>query len=264
VCPAALDGTAVVCRSHPPFDRPGRQPDGALPRYAPQGDRPRDGEADEVKAVFRGSFTRPGATQALLTLCSWNASELGDTALLEQAGGRWRAVAYGGYAPSCLESRRADGHDALLCHGGEPSTCDNASLPAIYLLDFRGGAERRDVLVTLPAPDVACWFYGPSDTWGTEGLRLPGGLHWTRFPVFRLADLNHDGVDDLVVEVEVAAAQPSAALDAKATAICKKGLDGSLATLLPPARRVRLEFLSDGDAMTASEATRKTLAMIEK
>jgi hypothetical protein len=88
---------------------------------------------------------------------------------------------------------------------------------------------------------------------------LPHGLVTVKVTDFVIADVNTDGIGDLVVDVERARAAPSAALDAKAVAACKRNPEAHEDSVLPPPTKTRLAFVSRGDVIAPTDATRRVL-----
>ena len=231
VCAAATmtlpDGKLDVgCPSHPPFDRPEQKPDGKLSRFT--GDPLRFCSID---AIHRGSFTRAGAKQAVLSFAQckanpphddvWDAAYPGSALLVEDIGGRWTPTAYepGVNARFCLVDRRADGRDVLLCRSGLEAGAAGG-VTYFFLLDFARAARRSGTFAKV--------FDDLRDT--------------VKVTDFRLADLNADGTGDLVVDVERARAAPSAGL-----------------AVLPPPTKTELAFVSRGDGFVPTDATRRVL-----
>jgi hypothetical protein len=258
ICAAAYLGHDVGCRSHPPFVRPEQQPDGKIVRH----------EGDplmfcSIARVYHGSFTKPGAKQAVLAFdqckesedAEWDAGFPGSAVLVEQRGARWKAVAY---EPDvnmglCLRDRRADGRDVLLCRSnfGAPPT---GQVSYVFLLDFAWPAtqkgQRAVSLVELFSDNMSCGF-------AADGL--PSGITSLEIAGMALADLNHDGTPDLAVQVRRAHRAPSPKLEAALHALCNRPRPGDPSALVPRAKPDILSLVSRGETFVPTAATRKTI-----
>jgi hypothetical protein len=251
----------VGCRSHPPFDAPDQRPDGTLPAFT--GDPLRFCALD---AVYRGSFTRAGATQAVLSFAAckdndpdavWDSGLPGSAVLVERTADRWRAVAY---EPSvnlgqCVQPRRADGRDLLLCRSGLTAP-PAGTITYVLALDFARPAKRAGSIARMFGDEFGCaWL--PTAAAGAP--LLPRGLVSLRITEFRLGDRDAGANRDLVVEVERARVPPSPALDTKVAAACKRDPRASARAWFPAATRTRLVFTPAGDGYVGTAATRATL-----
>lgn len=256
----------VGCPFHPPFDRPEQKPDGKLSRFT--GDPLR---LCTIDAIYRGSFTRAGAKQAVLSFAAcknnpphddeWDAAYPGSALLVEDAGGRWSTIAYepGVNADACLVDSRATGRDVLLCRSG--LRAGNAGgITYFFSLDFALPARRAGTFAKVYDGTLLCASIPePPGASGGEPLLLPHGLVTVKVTDFVIADVNTDGIGDLVVDVERARAAPSAALDAKAVAACKRNPEAHEDSVLPPPTKTRLAFVSRGDVIAPTDATRRVL-----
>ena len=251
ICAAAYLGKSVGCRSHPPFTRPGQLPDG---KFVEHKDDPL--LFCGIDGVFRGSFTKPGAKQAIVSFSQcmeenevWDAGNPGSAVLVEERAGRWRAIDTLAAANLglCQQTRRADGRDILLCRSnlGAPPAGD---VIYFFLVDF----------ARSPRQGSMAKVFGDMPICGQDAF--PSGLISLEVTDMKLADLNRDGTKDLVVRVARSRVPPSPALDAKVRAACQ-GDPGmvDLERVLPPRKTATLELVSKGDSFAPSAATQKLL-----
>lgn len=276
VCAAAYrsDG-AVGCRAPPPFDLPGRQPDGELLLHTDDPLR-----FCELRRIYRGSFTRPSAKQAVLSFeqckdpdeSTWDSGSPGSAVLVEEIGGRWRTIAHEREVNtgSCEQSHRADGRDVLLCRSSF-SAGGIGTMTYFVLLDFARGPKHAGTFA---------WLFADADNFNCLGLppsgpAAPSGLVALAVTKVTLADINGDGTPDLVVDVERARAAPSAALEARIRTLCEQNMNRGLGRRAPPddpepqmlkidralptATKARLELVSDGVSFGPSPASRSLL-----
>jgi hypothetical protein len=271
ICAAATmkvgNSVLVGCRSHPPFDRPEQKPDGMLPPFI--GDEHR---FCALGGVYRGSFTRPGARQAVLSFAQcmdngsdeWDMGLPGSAVLVEEVGGRWRAVSY---EPSvnllrCSTLQYADGRDALVCRSGFAAP-PSGGIWYVFLLDFARPGRHAGTVALMYGDTFGCAWLNPPDP---GELRLPEGLVSLEMGDLHLvaasdAGTAGAGTTDVIVDVERARAAPSQALDGRVAAACKRdpnvqGLERSLA---PPATTTRLRFVTRGDDLVPTEPSRLAL-----
>jgi hypothetical protein len=253
-------GNVVLgCLSHPPFERPEQRPDGTLSPYA--GDPMKLCTLD---ATYRGSFTRAGAKQAVLSfgVCYDDGAEgfaRGGSAsqsvvLVEEVAGRWQPVGYeGGVAAfSCDKSRRADGRDVLLCKGAVGAT-GRGELTYLFALDFARAGGRAGAFAWMFSDLFDCGAFVRG------GRRLPNGLVALRVGRVEAADLDGDGTADLAVSVERARAAPSPALDAKARAACARSQRADGISLVPAMQKARLEFYHRGGGVVPAPESQALL-----
>jgi hypothetical protein len=253
ICAAAFLGKNVGCRSHPPFTRPEQLPDG---KFVEHKDDPLLFCAIDV--VFRGSFTKPGAKQAIVSFSQcmeadtvWDAGNPGSAVLVEEREGRWRAIDTLGAAnlALCLQTRRADGRDILLCRSnlGAPPA---GNVIYFFLVDF-ARSPRQGSLAKVFGDMPLCMA-------GQEGF--PSGLISIEVTDMKLVDLNRDGTKDLLVRVVRSRVPPSPALDARVRTACQ-GDPGmvDLPRMLPPPKVASLELVSNGDSFAPSATTKKLL-----
>jgi hypothetical protein len=261
VCAVAVmsrpDGRVEVgCPSHPPFDAPEQKPNGKVNRY----------EDDvlglcTIDAIYKGSFTRAGAKQAILSFeqCyenppyrdAWDAANPGSAVLVEETDGRWRARGYvpGVNAASCLKVPVAGGREILACRSGFGAP-PSMSLHYFFQMDFAKPKDKRARSFALMYLDsLTCPFL----IQGTDH-----GLVMQNVTEFRLS-----GSGEIVAEVARARAAPSPAFDAKVAASCKKNPELDPWTLLPRPTKTKLEFKTRGENIVPTEATKKVLAQWE-
>lgn len=263
ICAATyLPSGAIGCRAPPPFDRPKRGPDGRLVLH--EGDPL---EFCALYSIYHGSFTKPGAKQAVLSFgqCkdpdddTWDSGFPGDAVLVEEINGRWHVVAneLDVNADECHKARRADGRDILLCQSNF-GAFGIGSIEYFFVLDFNEKEKHAHSFAWLPstAGMTGCMKVEagePPAPSGLVGLRVTGA---------KLAQRNGDGTPDLVVDVERARARPSPALDARLRDLCRQGADDQKA--LPAPSKARLEFVSAGQRFAPTAKTRKLLEAWEK
>ena len=85
------------------------------------------------------------------------------------------------------------------------------------------------------------------------------GLVAVRVGDVTLADVDKDGVPDLVVQVMRARAAPSPTLEARVRASCKQLPGAGAAPVLPPMKRTTLQLVSNGGGFAPSPATKAEL-----
>lgn len=265
ICAAAYrpagNGIAVGCRSHPPFKTPAQMPDGKLVRAKPD-----SLGFCEIRRVFRGSFSRAGASQAVVVFgeCwddgesfSSNAMNSASVVLVEEvpSPSRWKVKAYerNVHAEACETSRTADGHDVLLCHA-TLGAFSMGAMTFLFAIDFARTDPRTYTVARIFADDVDCTqVKGMPDSLST-------GFTKTRVTRTALADVNQDGTPDLVVDVERAHLSPSPALKRGAEAECAKGAyQPHLERLLPKPETKRLELVSERGTFVPSPSSQKLL-----
>lgn len=264
VCAAAYlpsdDGRAptIGCRSHPPFEKPEQRPDGKLPVFA--GDDLLTFCA--VQKVYRGSFLRPGARQAVVSFsqckdndpgATWDSAFPGSAMLVEEAGDRWKTIAFqdGVNIEACLQDRRADGRDVLLCQSNLwAGSAGHKSY--FFALDFGRPDRPVDTLAQIYGDTLSCFALEPAFT-------LPSGFVSFQIEKTSLSDVDKNGAPDLVVDVSRARAAPSPALDAKVRAVCMNSAQADGQSLLPPPKKTRLVFLAQRDGFSPTPATRQAI-----
>lgn len=267
ICAAAYQtttrGVTVGCRSHPPFKTAAQMPDGKLTEAKPD-----DFAYCEIRRVIRGAFTRAGASQAVVVLGEcWDAGDgfasnaMSSTSVLlvEEVPSptRWKVKAYeaGVHGDACQASRLSSGRDVLLCHQAL-GAFQVGTLTSLFAIDFARTDRRAYSVAQFADDDVDC-----------SVLKLVPDAFSTGFTKARvasatLADVNHDGSVDLVVEVERAHVAPSTALNRRARAECAQAKP-RLENLLPKPESKRLELVSDGSTFVAAPASQKLLAAWE-
>ncbi|MBB5233761.1 hypothetical protein [Deinococcus budaensis] len=132
--------------------------------------------------VAYGSFTRPGAQEVLLTLCSAESDACDGTTLLRRTGGRWKALHHtpGVFPSECLKFRRFDGRDQLACRE------NGMNMYGVGLYLVTADAKRTHLKTLLDGSSRPC---------------TGGRTTQTRLGDWRKQDVNGDGRSDLVVEV---------------------------------------------------------------
>jgi hypothetical protein len=211
----------------------------------------------------RGSFTRAGATQAVLSFdncqdadsdAAWNGSMSGSAVVVEEVGGRFRVVTWeaGVDIGRCKSIRRPDGRDVLVCRSRYDAG-NIGTMHYFFLLDFTRTQKRAGTFA---------WLYDETDSFVCQAHAIGGALAPTGLVGLHVAnvtfdDLNHDGVADVVVDVARARAAPSPALETRLHALCKNKGKAELA--LPAATHTRLEMLSNGDGFAPAPASQKLL-----
>ena len=249
----------IGCRSHPPFTNPDQRPDGKLPLFA---------DDDVLKfcaidMIRRGSFLSAGAKQAVVSFsqckdndpnATWDSAFPGSALLVEQAGDRWKTVAFEDAVNTrdCLQARRADGRDVLLCQSNlwaGPA----GHKEYFFSLDFGSTSQPTVMLAQIFGDNLTCYALEPA-------FNLPDGFVAFEITKTALEDVDKNGALDLVVDVSRARAAPSAALDAKVRALCKTNAQADGKTLLPPPKTTRLVFLAQRDgSFSPTPTTRKAL-----
>lgn len=264
VCAAAYlpndDGRqpTIGCRSHPPFTNPEQRPDGKLPVFA--GDDLLQFCA--IQKVYRGSFLRAGVKQAVVSFsqckdndpgATWDSAFPGSAMLVEEAGDRWKTLDFrdGVNIHECLQDRRSDGRDVLLCQSNLwAGSAGHKSY--FFALDFGRPERPMDTLAQIFGDTLSCFALEPAFT-------LPSGFVSFEIEKASLSDVDKNGTPDLVVDVSRARAAPSPALDAKVRASCMANAQADGRSLLPPPRKTRLVFLAQKDGFSATPATRQAL-----
>lgn len=254
----------VGCRVPPPFDTKDKRPDGGV---ATEVEDPLTFCA--IDKVYRGSFTAPGAKQALIAFSQckddsgeWDAGNPGSVVVIEEAGDRWKVVAHqlGVDAPFCEMYKTHDKRDALACHSSY-SAPPATGVRWFFSLDFGRSKTSR-------IERHAQMFH---DDWGISCLEpffMPDyvnyGIVQTEVKKLAVADTNKDGKMDLVIQMTRARAAPGKALVSKIEQLCKKKENVEPSDLLPKATSFTLDLLGDGIGFTPSSATQKTLDAWEK
>lgn len=268
VCNAATlklpNGTlAVGCPSHPPFVRPAQQPDGKLTPFT--GDPTQFCALD---SVYQGSFTRPGATQAVLGFAqcryddndTWDSGFPGSALLVEKVEGRWKADAYVADVNTgrCLVDRRADGRDLLVCKSGFGAGAAG-SMWYLFRVDFaKPEGQRAGTFARIYEDMLTC---GQLDMEPDgKGLRLPQGLVSASVSDLRFARVDGGASSDIVVDVVRSRAAPSASLDARVAAACKRGPAVDQRPFVPPGVRSTLVFSLQVGDIVPTDASKRLLS----
>ena len=125
-----------------------------------------------------------------------------------------------------------------------------------FVLDFARPTRRAVTVARMYDSDGSCASLSPP----VSGERLlPRGLTRLEVADFRGADVNGDGADDLVAQVQRAHVPPSAALDRRVAAACKGNAAGNASSVLPPPTTTRLELVNEGASFVPTDATKHTL-----
>jgi hypothetical protein len=249
----------VGCRSHPPFDRPEQKPDGALVT----GLDPLT--VCTIDEVYRGSFTRPGAKQAVIAFgqckedeATWDMGNPGSAVVVEESAERWKVVAYEPdvNAIGCLTDHRADGRDILVCQTNF-AALSSGGMKWFFSLDFAREPKKRN-------RQLAKMFFDDFTINCKAGIFPPEflgyGVTSVRIMSFDLADANKDGKQDLVVKVQRAYLPASKTLETMIQSLCKRGADLLTAgAYLPSPTEHTLELVSDGNTFVPTPATQQKL-----
>jgi hypothetical protein len=235
------DPPRVACRGCPPFT-PGSEGNGL-----------------QARSVLRGSFSRPGADEAVVfhARCV-DSKEGGGAILLEKVDGAWkyrRSVNEG--LPDPLHRVRVpDGRDVLVGYIPNPFPTRRAERVVVY--DFSRpdeDAARRFVELSAFTIPALCL---NRDT-------QAGRVHQRgAFQKLEVKDIDQDGTLDLVVTLTYARFAPDASFDRE----CARWLPGLLthedaldpldARVLRP-RKVEMTWLWKGSDFEPTPATRKLL-----
>lgn len=257
ICAAAYVDKTVGCRSPAPFVRPEQKPDGKFIRH--QGD---PSEFCAIERVYKGSFTRAGARQAVVSFGAcvkpgemYTAVLPGSAVLVEEVSGRWVEVDVQSdtNADKCLQARRADGREVLLCRS-RVGALVTGEIDYFFMLDFVRKSKGKGAAGTLAV------LFGDLPACGQDPQRKLGLTMFDGVEM-KVSDLNHDGTDDLVVKVKRSHAPDSPALTAGIRKQCERAESGTVdrVPLLKQGAIATLEFLSEGDKFTPSTATRRLL-----
>jgi hypothetical protein len=151
----------------------------------------------DLEDVHWGSFTRPGADEAVLTFAGCERTVESDgmikevgrgLALVERQGRRWRLRRYVGEVGYCERTKRRDGRDALVCLGWGLDHHHR-----IKLVDWNAPELPTSVL-DLTAPVVTDELCEQPRHTDLATLALTG---------YQLGDLDGDGIDDIRVRAKV-------------------------------------------------------------
>jgi hypothetical protein len=250
-------GTMVGCRSTPPFDGPGEQPDGAVRKAESFSD------VCFLSDFYRGSFSGPGKDQVVLGLEACGDDRVNDIApgnvvLAERGADGWRVVAVekDTNARGCRLSKRAD--RTLLVCGDNLGAFGDGSLWWRFTLDFSlpAGGRANVFAKFFQTPGTSCL--------GATELLIERGITQVSFSNERFADRDGDGDEDLSFTVERSHAPPSPALGKKVEAQCAARRTSGDATvdlkaLAGAPRRVTLEFDGEGTTLVPKAGTKKLL-----
>ena len=102
--------------------------------------------------------------------------------------------------------------------------------------------------------DVEMWNCAARDG---QGPMAPTGLTRVKSVSIMTRDINGDGTPDIILDVERAHAEPSAALDTKLRTLCKQGKP--IDSVLPAPVKHKIEILSDGTRFRPNPAAKALL-----
>ncbi|NUP07351.1 MAG: hypothetical protein HOW73_14975 [Polyangiaceae bacterium] len=223
-----------------------------------------------IHALFHGSFSKPGAHEvaAIVKGCAQHGLDV--IVFAEQASGSWRAMTslMGEVTERCDTYRRHDGRELLVCQSGVTWFDAHSTYVTAYDL-ARATADdpskaRLDLVRVAQNAHAVCWALSQND--GVVQGRVLG---------FRFDDTDHDGQQDIVVDVTHRATPASASLEqvienACAEARARNGKRGNepspmpvpidVAPLLGEPVKETLLFLFDGQEFLP---TPKTAARLE-
>lgn len=215
IAKGGIEGLAFGCRSNPPFDEPGKLPDGEVREAGEFRD------VCDLRDVYRGAFSSDGKEQAILGLMPCGDERLNDISpghvvLVERHQGKWHVVATHKETNvhGCHLAKRG-GRAFLVCHDSLGAFSEGA-LHWYFTLDFsKRPEERLRVFAKLyDTPPTRC---EAADKLREEGVTL------LKFPkeAEQYGDRNGDGLEDLIVHVDRAYAAPSPALAKKLAVRCR-------------------------------------------
>jgi hypothetical protein len=208
-------GKALGCRAHPPFDLPGQAPDGTLLEQPEESIK-----FCALTALYRGAFTRPLATQALLAFgpCyegandgfESNAYNSESAVLVEEIAGRFQIIRYEAalHATRCKVDPRADSTAVLLCDGGF-AAMSMGEIRYLFEVDFTGSETNAHSVVSLFADVFDCGSFERS------GFHQYFGLTALRAWSTQVVAPSAGATSRASVSLERARAVPSPTLDAK-------------------------------------------------
>lgn len=248
--------TQVGCASHPPFVKPEQRPREQLVDLSE--DRMR---MCEIVAVHRGSFSRPGAVEAVVVFgeCydaddsfETNAIQSESVVLLENVAGRWLERAYEAnmHGELCWVGKNPGGVDALWCRSGLVAPGAGA-IDYLFSLDFRAHETRARTFARMYSHRLAC-AAEPDD-----GPRLPHG-----FVTLQIGEVQASSAG-FTLEVTRDRIPPSAALVAKAQVACKKQPSSFGESLARRGQKTLLKFVPRGTSFEPDAATATLLAQWE-
>jgi hypothetical protein len=248
--------TTTGCRSLPPFDRPYERPDGEAvvvdDVYS----------VCAVSAVYRGSFSRAGADEAVLgfELCSddehpfVNGAQPGFAMLVERTGSgyRYASTMYDVRADECVVAMPRGAPALLVCPGGLSAPPDGGAV-WLHAIDFAspGGPSMRTIAaVALNAPTHPCDLGMPI---------LDDGVTVARVGRIVVRDGDNDGEPELEVPVERSHVPLSGGLVGRVEAACKPGATLDFERLLPARKAHVLRFETNARRFVADAATKALL-----
>jgi hypothetical protein len=200
-------------------------------------------------AVLRGSFTAPGADEAVMLL-----EGCGRGMLFANDGSSWAPDGhFSGRDPfGCVAVAGGDGRDRLACTSGLGAS-DVGSRYELYTEQLTSGVEYPETKTLVIFRDN-----------GDSPCRI-GGDHFTalRWASLEAKDVNGDGLDDVVAVVTKTSSAVTPAVKAKLATLCAPGPSGPPLFVdpkdyLPPPVSIELRWLTtrDGHTPTPETATR--------
>lgn len=261
ICSVGIFENQVGCRTHPPFVRAEQLPDG----------RAQTVFADplffcSLDQVYRGSFSRPGAEQALLAFgqCKdrdefWDAAFPGSAVLVEKIKGRWTVVETDSARnlDRCKTLRNADGHDTLVCVDSF-GAFSSGGLRWVFSYDFtRGPNDLATTHTKLFFDDfsMACG----DNYFGGEWLEY--GVTDARIGDLELVDTDGDGLLDVRFVVTRARVAPSPSLESRLRARCEATKDKRLdpPAYLPKPTKTTIELRGTGKTFVPTPKSERAL-----
>lgn len=234
----------VGCMTPPPFDKGEAMPNGRI-----QLD-PAEEDMTELRMLWYGSFTRPGADEAVARFeYYWHAPAYGPAMLANRADGRWSAARYyDDFRPErCTTYRRADARDVLVCSGG--AVAQGYAHSSVFVSDFTESTrDRRDraVLEITDDSQSSC-FGGPRQGELVRAGQIDG---------FELRGVGRE--QHLFVTVSIAKGRPTK----RYFALCQEAertdvfsIRDHVSKALGKRRRLELEYVYDGTTFAPTART---------
>jgi len=248
LCPAAVETKGekvrVGCRACPPFEGDDAKPDGRIV----QDPTP----FFELTEVYGGSFTRSGATQAVLAFeqCRGPGATGAGTVVVEKSDSSWHWNAIGIYhdVTSCVVIPRAS-HDVLACHDG--ATGPHDGVVQLYTHAFAaGGVISQDFILDMSFNSPGVCNTSADDLRDMDRVR---DITIRRIEAF---DADHDGKTDLRVHLRYASIEITDLLARRIIGLCKKP---AYSLVHYEVIKPQLVFLQRGDKLLPSTAAQTWL-----